>query len=69
MDWETTLSRAEKISENITKYTINNIEIYLDYELNLVEYGKFHIINNNIYYDFELNSEEEYDGYTWFGEL
>ena len=69
VDWETILSRREKIRENLTKYTINNIDLYLDDELNLVEYGKIHIIDNNIYYDFELDKTKGYDGYILFGEL
>lgn len=69
VDWGVILSRQEKINENITKYTINHIDLYLDNELNLVEYGKVHIIDNNIYYDFEVDSDKAYDGYVWFGEL
>ena len=69
VDWTVILSRKQKIRKNLTKYTINNIDLYLDDELNIVEYGKVHIINNDICYDFELNKEKEYNGYIKIGEL
>ena len=69
VDWETILARQEKIRENLTKYTINNISLCLDDELNIIEYGDVHIIDNNVYYDFHLDGSKQYDAYEWFGEL
>ena len=69
VDWGVVLSRKERIQENLTEYTINNIKLYLDDNLNIVEYGDIHIIDGNVYYDFHLDKTEQYDAYEWFGEL
>lgn len=69
VDWSVILSRKKQIKENLIEYTINNISLYFDNELNLVEYGDVHIIDNKVYYDFKLDKTKEYDAYTYFGEL
>ena len=69
VDWDTVLSRVEKIKYGCYKYKINNIEFYLDNELNPVEYGRVHIINNKIYYDFGLNPKIEYAPLIYFSDV
>lgn len=68
IDWQTIISRREQIKPNIYKYSINNIDFYMDDDLNPIEYGKIHIINNNIYYDFNL-TDVKITPYVLFGEL
>ena len=68
IDWKTIISRREQIKPNVYKYCINNIDFYLDDELNPVEYGKIHIINNKVYYDFNL-TDVKISPYVLFGEL
>ena len=69
VDWDTIISRVEKIKYGCYKYKINDIEFYLDNELNPVEYGRVHIIDNKIYYDFGLNPKIEYAPLIYFSDV
>ena len=69
IDWNTVLSRKEQVKKGVYKYKINDINFYLDEELNPVEYDKVHIIDNKIYYDFDLDPNIMYAPFILFGEL
>ena len=67
-DWRTIISRVEEVKPNVFKYHTNKMDIYLNYELFVVEYGRMHIINDKVYYDFNT-SEDNCGTYTYIGEV
>ncbi len=67
-DWKTIISRVEEVKPNVFKYHLHDRDIFLDYELFIVEYGKVHIIDNKVYYDFNT-SDMNSGTYTYIGDV
>lgn len=55
IDWQTVLNRVKRIDDNLYLYPLNVMDLYLDENLNIVEYDRCYIIDNAFYYDFNVH--------------
>ena len=52
INWNYVLNRVKKISDNLYLYPLGIMDLYLDDDLNVVNYDRCYIIDNEFWYDF-----------------
>lgn len=69
IDWKSVLNRVKKIQKNLYLYPLGVMDLYLDENLNIVEYDRCHIINNQFWYDFNKHPIVAGEQYTFITHL
>lgn len=69
INWKIVLSRVKKIQKNLYLYPLGIMDLYLDENLNVVDYGRCHIIENQFWYDFNNHPIVAGEQYTFITNL
>lgn len=69
INWQIVFKRVKQINNNLFLYPLGIMDLYLDDELNVVDYGRCHIINNEFWYDFNNHPIVAGEQYTYITDL
>lgn len=69
INWQIVLKRVKQINNNLFLYPLGIMDLYLDNDLNIVDYERCHIINNEFWYDFNKHPIVAGEQYTYITDL
>lgn len=69
INWKIILNRVTKVKDNLFLYDLGVMKLYLDNNLDVVDYDRCHIINNQLWYDFNPHPIVAGEQYTYISDL
>lgn len=65
INWQFVLNRCKQVDDNLFLYPLGVMDLYLDNNLNVVDYGRCHIIGDEFWYDFNPHPIVAGEQYTF----
>ena len=69
INWQIVLNRVKPIKDNLFLYPLGVMDLYLDSNLDVVDYDRCHIIDNQFWYDFNKHPIVAGEQYTYITDL